>query len=91
MGSAVLQGRLGGAAARDWARRQEIFSLPIWTALLDTTRVRPRMRLLDAGCGAGGGCVEAVRRGAARRSRTMVRKRDPCQDPAQLYCMPNYR
>jgi SAM-dependent methyltransferase len=64
MGSAALQGQLWGAAAQDWAHLQEPFSLPIWTALLDATHIRPGTRLLDAGCGAGGACVGAARRGA---------------------------
>lgn len=53
MGTAQVQGRLWGAAARDWAELNEPFSTPVYEAVLDAIGVRPGMRLLDAGCGSG--------------------------------------
>jgi SAM-dependent methyltransferase len=57
-------GRLWGAAAQDWAERQEPLALPLWEAMLDAAAVGPGTRVLDAGCGAGGASVRAARRGA---------------------------
>jgi SAM-dependent methyltransferase len=64
MESAMRQGRLWGAAAQDWAERQEILALPLWEAMLDAAAVGPGTHVLDAGCGAGGASVRAARRGA---------------------------
>jgi SAM-dependent methyltransferase len=64
MESAMRQGRLWGAAAQDWAERQEGMALPLWEAMLDAAAVGPGTRVLDAGCGAGGASVRAARRGA---------------------------
>jgi SAM-dependent methyltransferase len=60
----MRQGRLWGAAAQDWAERQERMALPLWEAMLDAAAVGPGTRVLDAGCGAGGASVRAARRGA---------------------------
>lgn len=64
MGSAILQGQLWGARARDWAAYTEQVSLPLFGAVLDAARVTPGTRLLDAGCGAGLLALLAALRGA---------------------------
>lgn len=38
--------------------------MPLWEAMLDATGVSEVTRVLDAGCGSGGACVLAARRGA---------------------------
>ena len=63
MGSANTQGALWGAAAQDWAAYQEPAFLPLWEDALRAVGAREGMRLLDAGCGAGGACVEANKTG----------------------------
>jgi len=63
MGS-ELQGSLWSRAAPDWAELQEPVAAPLWDVLLDAASVGMGSRLLDAGCGAGGACVRAARRGA---------------------------
>ena len=63
MGSAEMQGALWGAAARDWAAHQEATSLPLWRDVLRAVCARPGVKILDAGCGAGGACVEAAKLG----------------------------
>ena len=64
-GSAVRQGELRGAHARDWADVQEQLVRPLWRAVLDDAAVTADTRLLDVGCGAGGALVLAAERGAA--------------------------
>src|SRR5439155_10236663 len=64
MGSATVQGRLWGRAARDWRELQEPTALPLWEAMLAAAAVGPGTRVLDAGCGAGGASMLAARRGA---------------------------
>ena len=64
MGSALLQGTLWSRAASDWAELQEPVAAPLWETLLDAASVGVGSRLLDAGCGAAGACVQAARRGA---------------------------
>lgn len=59
MGSANIQGALWGAAAEDWATYQEFSFLPLWRDALQAVHAQPGMKILDAGCGAGGACVEA--------------------------------
>jgi SAM-dependent methyltransferase len=59
MGSANVQGPLWGGAAEDWADYQESAFLPLWGDALRAVHARRGMRILDAGCGAGGACVEA--------------------------------
>jgi SAM-dependent methyltransferase len=64
MGTAAVQGELWSSAAEDWATLQEPFALPLWLATLDAAEIGSGVRFLDAGCGAGGACVCAARRGA---------------------------
>jgi SAM-dependent methyltransferase len=64
MGSASVQGRLWGAAARDWARLAEPAATPFYDAVFDAIAVGPGVALLDAGCGAGYALGLAARRGA---------------------------
>ena len=59
MGSADIQGALWGAAAQDWATYQESAFLHLWRDALRAVNAREGMKILDAGCGAGGACVEA--------------------------------
>ena len=47
-----------------WGELQEPMALPLWEALLDAAAVGWGTRLLHAGCGAGGACALAARRGA---------------------------
>ena len=63
MGSAELQGALWGAAAEDWAAYQEATALPLWRDVLRAVGAGKGVKLLDAGCGAGGACVEAAKLG----------------------------
>ena len=63
MGSAEMQGALWGAAAEDWTAHQEASSLPLWRDVLQAVGAGPGVKLLDAGCGAGGACVEAAKLG----------------------------
>jgi cyclopropane fatty-acyl-phospholipid synthase-like methyltransferase len=62
-GSAAVQGRLWGRAAHDWSELQEPTVVPLWEAMLDAAMVGPGTHVLDAGCGAGGASVLAMRRG----------------------------
>jgi SAM-dependent methyltransferase len=57
-------GRLWGARARDWADFQEGTVRPVFEAVLERTRVGPRTRYLDAGCGSGMAAEMAAARGA---------------------------
>jgi SAM-dependent methyltransferase len=59
-----MQGRLWGAAAREWAELNEPFSTPLYEAVLDAIGLRPGMALLDAGCGSGLALQLAAKRGA---------------------------
>ena len=59
MGSANVQGPLWGGAAEDWADYQESAFLPLWKDALRAVHAREGIRILDAGCGAGGASVEA--------------------------------
>jgi SAM-dependent methyltransferase len=63
MGSAKIQGELWGAAADRWASQQERTARPLWTDVLEALGAGPGMSLLDAGCGAGAGSVDAAARG----------------------------
>ena len=65
IGSAHVQGELWGNAPRDWVEIQDGFSIPLWETALDALGVKVGTRFLDAGCGAGGACALALRRGAA--------------------------
>jgi SAM-dependent methyltransferase len=64
MGSGTVQGQLWGARAQDWGMYTEQVSLPLFGAVLDSARVSPGTRLLDAGCGAGLLTLLASLRGA---------------------------
>jgi SAM-dependent methyltransferase len=97
MASAMRPGRLWGAAAQDWAERQERMALPLWEAMLDAAAVGPGTHVLDARCGAGGASVRAARRGAhvngldaAEALLAMARRRLPDGDfrAADLEALP---
>ena len=64
MGSSEEQGKLWGAAAKDWAELFEPMSKPIWVAMLDSVEVKNGTRFLDLGCGGGGSSLLANKRGA---------------------------
>jgi SAM-dependent methyltransferase len=53
MGSAGVQGRLWGGAARDWADNHEPVMTPCYDEVFDAIAVVTDMHVLDAGCGAG--------------------------------------
>lgn len=54
MGSSIMQGKLWGAAAKQWAELQEPQHRPLWDVMLTTANVAKKTVLFDAGCGAGG-------------------------------------
>src|SRR5512137_2751511 len=60
MASGERQGQLWGAAPRDWTELQEPFCRPLWQDTLSALGVKPGVRFLDAGCGAGGASVLAA-------------------------------
>lgn len=64
MGSSDIQGQLWGVAAANWAELQEPMSRPLWAAMLDAAGTGQGTRFFDAGCGGGGACEMAARRGA---------------------------
>lgn len=63
-GTATVQGRLWSTRPQEWAELQEGAVRPLYDAVLDRLALRPGMKVLDAGCGAGGFCVLAAERGA---------------------------
>lgn len=63
-GTAVLEGRLWGVRADDWAAIQERQVAPAYESALDALAVGPDTRLLDVGCGAGMFLRLAADRGA---------------------------
>ena len=65
MGSAEVQGRLWGAAARAWAELNEPHCAPLYETVFDAIGLQPGMELLDAGCGAGLALQLAAKRGAS--------------------------
>jgi SAM-dependent methyltransferase len=65
MGSADIQGKLWGAAARDWAEANEPSCEPFYEAVFDAIALTGGQRLLDAGCGAGLAMQLAAKRGAS--------------------------
>ena len=64
MGSANIQGPLWNANPPDWAELNEPLQVPFYEAVFDALDLKAGMRLLDAGCGAGGALVLAAKRGA---------------------------
>jgi SAM-dependent methyltransferase len=64
MGSAGVQGRLWGGAARDWADHQEPGMTACYDAVYDAISLGTDMHVLDAGCGAGLAMQLAEKRGA---------------------------
>jgi SAM-dependent methyltransferase len=63
-GSALVQSKLWGARARDWADLQENQVTQLYETVLERLGVGQGTRLLDAGCGAGLAAQIAARRGA---------------------------
>lgn len=64
MGSSIMQGKLWGSAAKQWAELQEPQHRPLWDVMLANANVSEQTTLLDAGCGAGGTCRVAESLGA---------------------------
>jgi SAM-dependent methyltransferase len=62
--TAEINGRLWGARANDWAGIQEGTLRPVFEAVLERAAVRPGIRYLDVGCGAGRAAQIAAARGA---------------------------
>ena len=90
MGSAEIQGAVWSAGARTWADLQEIQHAPIYQAAFDAIDVGSRVKLLDAGCGAGLALDIARARGAdvtgldaAEGLLTIARERLPLADLRQ--------
>ncbi len=63
-GSAEVQGRLWGQAARDWADVQEVAGRALYVAVIADLKIGQGTELLDVGCGAGMFCQLAVAAGA---------------------------
>ena len=61
--TSAANGPLWGWAAQDWADIQEQFARPVYEAAFDRI-LKPGMRYLDAGCGAGLALQMAASRGA---------------------------
>ncbi len=61
---AAKQGALWAIRAQDWIEIQERIEHEVWRAALNFAGAGPGVRLLDAGCGAGGCCLLARERGA---------------------------
>jgi SAM-dependent methyltransferase len=64
MGTALVQGQLWGAKARNWAEVQEPQWQRVYEAVLSAAGVRTGTKILDIGCGAGGALRVARRFGA---------------------------
>ena len=64
MGTAAVQGRLWGAAGRDWSELNEVHCAVLYEAVFDVIGVNGATTLLDAGCGAGLALQLAAKRGA---------------------------
>src|SRR5680860_1232745 len=64
MKKSEIQGELWGKSPNGWAEVQEILHKPLWSAMLNATKVGTKTTLLDVGCGAGGSSVLAKERGA---------------------------
>jgi SAM-dependent methyltransferase len=59
-----MNGRLWGSAAADWAAIQERTCRPVYEAVFDHVDLKPGLRYLDVGCGAGLAAQLAAARGA---------------------------
>lgn len=64
IGSSETQAQIWNATAAQRARWISQALVPLWQAMLDVVRLRPGMRLLDAGCGSGEALALALARGA---------------------------
>ena len=64
MGSADEQGKLWSASVADWAQYAEPHHKPYWRGMLADMNVQSGTRVLDTGCGAGGGAEIASGLGA---------------------------
>lgn len=64
MGTAVHNGALWGAKARDWTELQEPNHTPLWQKMLEAAGVGESTNLLDVACGGGNLAELARRRGA---------------------------
>jgi SAM-dependent methyltransferase len=62
--AAQANGQLWGGQARTWAELQEPINRPLYLAALESARVEPGTRYLDAGCGSGLAASLAAARGA---------------------------
>lgn len=63
-GSALVQARLWGIRARDWAEIEDEGGRPRFGAVFDALGVGKDTKLLDVGCGTGLACAIAAARGA---------------------------
>lgn len=87
MGTAIVQGRIWGVRARDWAEVQKGMYAPLFEATLQKTAVGASTALLDVGCGSGMFCQMAAELGAqvsgldaAEPLLTIARERTPQGD-----------
>jgi ubiquinone/menaquinone biosynthesis C-methylase UbiE len=64
VGTALVQGQLWGAKARDWVEVQEPQWQRVYEAALSAGGIRTGTKILDIGCGAGGAHRVARRLGA---------------------------
>jgi SAM-dependent methyltransferase len=64
MGTAIVQGQIWGARAKDWADVQEGVAIPLFEAVLKEFAVGKNTSVLDIGCGSGIFCEMAAKRGA---------------------------
>jgi SAM-dependent methyltransferase len=64
VGSSAAQAVLWNATAERRAQWIARALVPLWDAMLDVVRLRPGVRLLDAGCGSGEAAALALSRGA---------------------------
>jgi SAM-dependent methyltransferase len=60
----MLNGRLWGARARDWAELQEPMTRPVYDAVFQRIEVNAQTNYLDMGCGSGLAAQLAAERGA---------------------------
>lgn len=86
MGTAMMQGSLWGARARDYADVVERMFTPVYERVFDEVVVGVGTRLLDVGCGPGLAAHLAAKRGArvsgldaAETSVAIARERTPAR------------